>query len=169
MALTPYAEYPPTRERVLRTLTAAEAADTGRWHSQHGDYRTAAVWHQLAHVLQLTHTAGWTRPAAGPEPDPCKRCGGDHHEDNHDEALAEPTQQLTTLGSPQAVSHAPTTCAYAWDTSTLASRSEIVCGELIRWSPNRMTWVHVNDGRLGLSAHEATPPEVAPPTRRIDG
>ena len=66
-------------------------------------------------------------------------------------------------------SHAPTTCAYLLDDKN----GQYPCGELIRWHtdecgvgshtdphatiPGRGYWVHVSDGRLGTSAHPATP------------
>jgi hypothetical protein len=70
------------------------------------------------------------------------------------------------------ISHAPTTCAYMLPVGVdLAARHP--CGELIRWHtdecdvstplephrviPGRGYWVHVSDGRLGTSAHPATP------------
>jgi hypothetical protein len=63
-------------------------------------------------------------------------------------------------------SHAPTTCAYLLSDKN----GQYPCGELIRWHtdeievgppigtmPGRGYWVHVSDGRLGTSAHPATP------------
>ena len=66
-------------------------------------------------------------------------------------------------------SHAPTTCVYELDGGDPMRE----CGEMIRWHtdeadvsspfdphgtvPGRGYWVHVSDGRLGTSAHPATP------------
>jgi hypothetical protein len=140
---------PENRRRMLRTLTAAEAADAGRWYSEQGDYRAAAAFHQLAAALEET-----------------------------DHVLKMPTVAVPLVAVPmrdeQPRSHAPTTCAWlVYDPRPGMPPSE--CGELIRWEEPQVSntitsddvlealkvgrWVHVNDGRLGESNHPATPGE----------
>jgi hypothetical protein len=98
-----------------------------------------------------------------------------------DESAAEPVLAEDTVMVPlikarmrdeQPRSHAPTTCVYLVPTEIPLNQRHR-CGELIRWHtdeadvsspfdphgtvPGRGYWVHVSDGRLGTSAHPATP------------
>lgn len=171
-----------TRERVLRTLTSTEAAEIGRWHSEQGDYRTAAVWHQLAAAIAATDVRAIDKGRCYIA-DPNLSCPGVEVCDRSSLAcglrnpIAEPTQEVSTLGSPQAMSHAPTTCVHqiSWP-QTDGPPTVGPCGEVIRWefAPGSNAaedggWVHVGDERLGPHGHPATPGPVPPPTRRLDG
>jgi hypothetical protein len=192
----PYWQRTGTREQVLRTCTATEAADTGRWHSLQGDYRSAAVWHQLAGALEAADRPnpeirwrGTDRDAAqladqilAGRPRYCGVCGveagtahinhgigptGNGDADLAATAVMRPVRPDDTASIPLPESHAPTTCVYAWDISTYGEPGrEMVCGELIRWSEPN-GWYHVNDKPLGKpSDHTATPQGLGPLPQR---
>jgi hypothetical protein len=171
----PYWTRPGTRERVLRSLTAAEAADAGRWHSVQGDYRTAAVWHQLAGAIEASEPdcRALTEPTrAVPLLNLAMRT--EHPRTAEPMSGAAPGQDPATEVIERPVSHAPTTCAFLVTYYSSDGEQQRPCGELIRWdqgyadvtrTPGAPTevivgmgrWVHASDARLGPMPHPATP------------
>jgi hypothetical protein len=142
----PYWTRSGTRERVMRSLMATEAAEAAVWYVQQGAYPIAGALIDLAEAIRLSEPSNALTETTRAVPMIRPPMRDD-----------QPTDPAATAVIERHESHAPTTCG--------------VCGELIRWQtdqvavgtlatpdatiPGMSRWVHVNDRHLGESDHPA--------------